>query len=227
MAQKLAVPRWPDNATRDRAWTFVQQWWHEQGYATAEGHHPGPGEARKLAAENAGDWDVLVFADADTIAHPEAVELAAHRALTEDRMVIAADSHMYLSRESSERIMNGGPWFCRPTTLTRDHCYAKPCSGVFAVPRTLWDRIGGYPGLGAHGQEDQVWFELCRIFDGTPTWTAGHITMHFWHTPAARDETHPEARRNYQLWRSLAKLRGPTAQHQARDLMARHGHVIP
>ncbi|OYN80436.1 glycosyltransferase family A protein [Mycolicibacterium sphagni] len=225
----IGVPRWPDGGHRDQAWMFVRDWMsrHYPQWPRFEGHDPGPGEARAQAAEAAGQWDAIVFNDADTLAHPDAIEAAVTQCIAEDRMVICADSHMYLSKASSDRILSGGAWFCRPRDFGDNGIYARPCSGVFAVPRSLYDRIGGYPALGPWGQEDQVWFELCRIFDGPVTWTAEHITLHLWHPPADRDPNRREARRNYRLWQQLARLRGPSAQRQARELMAEVGHRIP
>lgn len=227
VAQKIAVPRWPDGGRRDEIWPFVRDWYSGQGFEIYEGHDPGPGEARNLAAQAAGDWDVLLFADADTLAHPDAIRTAIEGAHREDRMVICGDSHMYMSEASSNRILGGSEWFCRPADFTNNSIYAKPCSGVFAVPRRLYERIGGYPGVGPHGQEDQIWFELCRIFNGQVAWVADHITLHLWHPPARRDASTPEARRNYRIWQQLAKFRGPQAQEQARALLATVGHQIP
>lgn len=233
----VCVPRWPDNGRRDQVWVWLKSWMQRQyPYEIFEGHDPGPGEARAQAAAKAGDWDVAVFADADTLAHPEAVETAVKRCVDENRMVLACDSHMYMSKESSDRIMNGGMWFPRPYTMDkrdRDKAiYARPCSGVYAIPRSLYEVCGGYPALGPEGFEDLVWFQLTSIMSGNgPDWVEGHITLHLWHPPAQRAQTthrHPDTVRNKALWQQLARMRnGSRAIEQARAAMAAVGHVVP
>jgi hypothetical protein len=234
----ICVPRWPDNGRRDQIWKWLRAWLEERhNYPIFEGHAEGPGEARNLAAQAAGNWDVALFCDADTVTHPEAIHTAITNAAHSGRMTNANDSYMYLSETSSDRILSGEKyWFCRPYSLdlatNHNIVFRTPCSGVYALPRGLYDRIGGIPGAGPWGVEDQILFELCRIFGGSAQWTPEHIALHLWHEPAPRtwasNRNHPEKKRNYLLWRQLARLRGIDAQNQARLLMHKTlGHNIP
>ncbi|SLH42764.1 glycosyltransferase [Mycobacteroides abscessus] len=236
MTAAICVPRWSDNGRRDQVWEFVEPWIRDHfDYPLVVGEHPGPGEARALAAEQA-DADVLIFWDSDTLAHPEAVETAVMRCVDENRMVLACDSHMYMSKESSDRIMYDDMWFPRPYTMDRRDrdkaIYARPCSGVYAIPRSLYEACGGYPALGPEGFEDLVWFQLTSIMSGNgPDWVEGHITLHLWHPPAQRTQSthrHPDTVRNKALWQQLARTRnGSRAIEQARAAMAAVGHVVP
>lgn len=232
----VCVPRWSDGGRRDEIWTFTRKWIEEYyPYPIFEGHHEGPGEARDAAAKAAGDWDIAIMHDADTLAHRDAIAAAIDNAVTTGCMTVAADGHMYMSKKSSDRLLAGDPQFLpRPYDVNRRSLatYAQPCSGIYAVSRALYDRIGGYPHAGIWGNEDQIWFELCRIFDGPVAWVPDEITTHLWHPPADRSSrevvNHPEYRRNRTLWKQLNRCRGPFAQARARELLNETlGHRIP
>lgn len=231
MKTVICVPRWSDGGRRDEIWSFTEKWIRDQyPYPIVEGHHEGPGEARDAAARTAGDWDMAIFHDADTLAHPEAIEAAVTNSTKTGGMTLACDSHVYLSEGSSNRILRGDRgWFCRPYSLDfkKHSCafYARPCSGIFAVPRPLYEAVGGYPHAGIWGNEDQIWYELARIFsDRQNEFIDDHITLHLHHPPAARASqvavSNPQYRRNHRLWQALYKCRGAEAKSKARQLLA-------
>lgn len=194
---------------RDRLWAFTRAW-IATNYdfplfeSDSHGARFSPSQARNRAAKLAGDWDVAVFHDADTIAHPEAVLAAIAQAATTDSMVIAADSHMYCDRYSTNRIlMSGVPMFPRPDTFDTRGIYEKPCSGVFAVNRHVWESTGGYiDTLTGWGYEDLCFLQLCKLFAQGHTYIPGHITLHLWHPPSVRDR---DTNTNKMVWQTLAK----------------------
>lgn len=236
----VCVPHHGDGAERTRNWAFVRE--HIDTYypyPIVVGDDIAPGTARNRAAAQAGNWDVAIFHDSDNLAHPDAVKAAVRQASERPQMVIAGDCHLYLSAASSQRIVQGEPWFCRPYDITvsrgPDHgCqkafWARPCSGVYAISRDLWDRTGGFiESMGVHGKEDLVFLQTTCIWGEGNAYIDEHVILHLWHKPG-RHATHPdsvEARRNTQLWQQLSRIRGPKAQAQAAALLAGYGHTVP
>lgn len=193
------------------------------------GDNPGefsPAAARNMAARLAGDWDVAVFHDSDTIAHPEAVAQAVTMAANCMQMVVAADSHMYCDKPSSQRIMaSGQPTFARPVSFDEKGIYTRPCSGVFAVNRELFDRVGGYvESLHGWGYEDLVFLQQCGIFGDGNTWVPGHITLHLWHPPAPKTA---DTATNEIVWHRLTKFRRRQDRTGAKQYLASLGHSVP
>lgn len=193
------------------------------------GDNPGvfsPSAARNEAARSAGNWDVAVFHDSDTIAHPDAIAQAISMAATGMRMVVTADSHMYCCQTSTQRIMeSGSAAFARPDTFDANGIYEKPCSGVFAVNRKLWDTVGGYvESLQGWGYEDLVFLQMCGIFGMGNTWVDGHINLHLWHPPAPTNE---HTITNKRVWQTLTQYRLRRDRQGARQYLASLGHTVP
>lgn len=230
MARTVILTPYRSTEGRDRNWWFVQQWIAENyGYDHYVADNTGPfspAAARNLAARAAGQWDVALFHDADTIAHPDAVAQAIDMAATSMRMVVAADSHMYCCPTSSERIRTtGDAGFARPDSFGLHGIYENPCSGVFAVSRKLWDAVGGYvESLHGWGYEDLVFLQQCGVFADGNTWIPGHITLHLWHPPAARDA---RTETNKSVWKQLTRYRLARDRNGARQYLATLGHRVP
>lgn len=216
---------------RDRNWRFVQAWIRTNyDFPIFESDSPGrvfsPGEARNTAADMAGDWDIAIFHDADTIAHPDAIMQAVKQAAVVDKMVVAGDSHMYCDRRSSMRILQSGvPMFPRPDKFDNTGIYEKPCSGIFAVNRNLWGKVNGYVDrLQGYGYEDLVFLQMCGIFADGHDWIRGHITLHLWHPPAEHSN---DTNFNKMVWQNVAKFRRRNDQDGARKYLATLGHTVP
>lgn len=239
MRTVICVPRLSDGGRRDEIWKWLRHNWIEEHFPDIpifEGIAKGAGNSRNIAAKKAGDWDVALFNDADTMAHPEAVRLAFAKAAKDMQIVIAADSHMYCSDESSSRIMAGGIMFPRPYRVDRNAVtravYPLPCSGVFAVSRKLWDATGGYiEMLGAGGCEDECFMEQARIFGNGIDFIPGHMTYHLWHDPGPDRYLRQPSNyhRNKAIWRKLARLAklGDRGRDEAREVLATLGHIVP
>lgn len=216
---------------RVQNWRFVRNWINDN-YPMPLFAEDSPGEvfspaaARNSAARLAGDWDVAIFHDCDTIAHPDAVAQAIDLAANSMQMVVAGDSHMYCNRSSSKRIMDSGvPMFPRPDSFDEHGIYEKPCSGVFAVNRDLWEKTGGYvETLNGWGYEDLVFLQCCGIFGDGNTWIPGHITLHMWHPPSERNR---DTESNKQVWQTLTRYRQRRDRKGAARYLASLGHTIP
>lgn len=216
---------------RDRNWGFVSAWIRTNyGFpvfvADSGGAVFSAALARNAAARAAGCWDVAVFHDADTIAHPDAVTAAVERAAGSGEMVVAADSHMYCDRRSSERIVwSGVPMFARPDRFDSAGVYERPCSGVFAISRDTFDRVGGFVEcLRGWGYEDLVFLQTVGLFAGGHSWVEGHISLHLWHPLSERTS---DTATNKAVWQRLAHFRRRRDSAGAREYLLGLGHRVP
>lgn len=238
MALKVAflVPRRPDHGRRDRIWVWVRNWLttHHPEWPIVEGYDEvndtfSMALARNNAARAAGDWDVGVLVDSDTIAHPDAVRAAVTKAAGSRKIVVAGDMRMRMDQTSSDRILQGGLWFARPegerhpkSNVLDDMCYGEPSSGVIAIGRELWDASGGYvESLQGWGWEDLVFITQCYVVGDGMDWVRNNMLLHFWHdrTPITDDTSH-----NKQVWLRLHDLSRRNNKTGAKAYLRQLGH---
>jgi len=223
----ILMPYRSDGGRRAQLYSFVRTWIRDNyDYPVYVGDTDGEfnrGRARNAAAAAAGDWDVGIFHDADTIAHPQAVEEAIDLALITGKMVVAADAYMYTSEGSTNRILSSGsPAFARPVSLDGGGIIARPCSGVVVVTRELYDAVGGYiETFDGWGFEDLIFLTSCGIWGNGNTWVSDHILIHLWHSPAVKD-ARTEA--NERHWRQLVALQGDA--DRAAAFLRGLGHTV-
>jgi hypothetical protein len=235
----ILVPRRSDGGRRDEIWVWVKNW--------LETHHPewpifegvddvnetfSMGLARNDAARKAGDWDVGVLVDSDTIAHPDAVKAAVKNASNTRILWVAGDVRMRMDKTSSDRILNGGLWFPRPEgerhpkgNVINEMCYGEPSSGVIAVNRTLWNATGGYiESLQGWGWEDLAFITQCYIAGKGMAWVKNSPILHFWHerTPLTEDTDF-----NKQIWLKLHNFSTRRDIAGARAFLHDLGHTLP
>ena len=84
-------------------------------------------EARNNAADEAGDWDVAAFIDADTLIPEDALAKAFEYADSEDIPVVPYDLTTFVSEDECSRDTVPG-------------CF----TGCIVISRSLWDRYGPY-----------------------------------------------------------------------------------
>lgn len=215
----ICVPRKNDYGRRDDIWDWVRPW--------IESYHPdwpifegtadeseadgwSMATARNDAARQAGDWDVAIFQDGDTITKPQALRDAVIMAATSDKIVVAGDMRMTMDKVSSDEIMAGGLWFPRPDgqhskeNCALNSCYGEPASGSVVIGRKLFDDIGGYlEPLKGWGYEDLVFMTSAFIWGGGVTWVPNSMLLHLWHERSRLTE---DSHRNYQIWRTLHEI---------------------
>lgn len=226
----VVVPLRPD-ARRAHLWDFTRGWIADHYpfpvfTADSDGARFSVAQARNRGAGLAGDWDVALFHDADTIAHPDAVAAAVESAAASGKMVLTADSHMYCDERSTARILaSGSPAFARPVSFDSRGVYERPCGGILAVSRATFDRVGGYvESLEGWGFEDLVFLQQCNLWAAGHDWVPGHINLHLWHAPSVRDA---DTRRNEHAWKMLSNFRRLGNRRGARDYLRGLGHSIP
>jgi hypothetical protein len=178
MRAVVLVPYRGGERWRELSWAYVQGEWAKLGLPIVTGDRPGPfnrSAARNAAARKAGDWDVGIFVDADTIVRDtgpvrEAIELA-HRT---GRVVLPHDRYRAMTASGTGSLFFGRPnWNALPSRHPVQ-------GGVVVVPRRAWDRIGGYEErLNGWGGEDVVFMYCARELVGLDR-LPGEI-WHLWH----------------------------------------------
>jgi hypothetical protein len=200
---RIVVPRRSDGGHRDALWKHVRDWWSSAfpDWKIVEGHHDhGPfnrSAAINRAADQAGECDVLVVADADVVAEPHQLQAAMEMATKTGRMCFAFDKYHYLSESSTRRALEGErrALLDRPLSQRPVHL-----SSLQVVPRALWERVGGFDDrFVGWGAEDDAFAAACRVLGGGIDRIAG-IAAHLWHQTAARTRT-PEYTQNVALLR--------------------------
>lgn len=214
MTPVILVPRRTDHGPRDRTWAWVRDWWQaELGLPIYEGLHDerdGDGLfSRSLAVNRAAqaatselpEWDVALIIDSDVFCHPPRVREALERALeTGDRLVLPFDRRHNLGPSGSSAIMAGdrGSW---RRYIART--YTDMCSSAVAVPRRLWDAVGGFDEqFRGWGFEDNAFAAACETY-GAPLERIPGELWHLWHPTA------PEGRKGTPSY---------TANRRRRDL---------
>jgi len=208
----VLVPRRAGVPERDAIWAWCRRIWEQQGWPVFEGHHDEPGlfnasKARNAAAQAAGDWDVAIFADADTVPWDwrsvrEAVGVAARTG----HFVRPFRTYHMLDEEASRSFMETGVLPKRGMRWLRESAYG----GIHVVPRRLWDASGGYDErfLG-WGSEDAAFEFACRVLGGF-TRLPGDV-YHLWHPMQQRDPSTPQFQANVALGARYRAIRRPSA----------------
>lgn len=172
---------------RDRNWAHNRARWEQLGIPIYEGYHEEDGPycmsiASNRAAERAGSWDVCLYVGADfytgTLAQ---VQRALTKADASQRLVFAHDHLTMLEEDESEAVASG------KTIHPRGTRHSNTFSGAIAVPRALWDAVGGFDErfVGWGGEDLAFWSACCAIgrrFDRIP----GDM-FHMWH-PRTRED---------------------------------------
>ena len=196
----IMVPRRAGDPVREHAWEYTRKHWETLGWPIFEGHHDeGPfnaSAARNAAARLAGDWDVAVFVDADTVMLDHAsVRSAVDLAASSGQFVRPFTNYWMLDQRGAASLMETGK---RPVSGIRRLGEAAH-GGVNVIPRKLWDAIGGYDErFKGWGSEDTA-VELAGRVIGGFAQIPGDV-YHLWHPKSAdRDPSAPAFQANVAL----------------------------
>ena len=188
----------PGNPWRNENWLHVEAFWRRSTYpifaaGAAQTGTFNRGAARNEAARNAGDWDVAILADADTLPEIEFVSAAVELAASEQRAVLPYRHFVRLRpRETQDVTRREGPLPRRITEWPPQ----PPVGGCLIVPRRLWDETNGYDErFLTWGYEDTaLWAAL-----GGASRVDGFL-WHLWHpVEPASAILHPSRLRNRDL----------------------------
>lgn len=217
----VLVPRRADGGHRDRLWSYVRDEWLREfpNWTIAEGHHhDGPfnrSAALNRAARDAGDWDVAVVADADTVTPPDQVHEAVATARHLGCAVLAYDQWCGLHERGTERVLAGDRRSWRRWTR---HRYRNTVSSCLVVPRRLWDSVGGFDeGFVGWGFEDVAFWSALDVLGPRPVQRIAGPCWHLWHpTSPERDRSLPDYQRG-----ERRRARYLDAREQGADAMRR------
>lgn len=190
-----------------------------------EGHHDiGPfnrSAAVNAASEAAGDWDVALIIDSDTVSEPEAVQKAIARAHQTGGLVVAHNKRHMLTEAATKKILGGDRSNWKRGGMVR-RTYLDSVSCAVAISRETWDKIGGFDDrFEGWGFEDTAFHIAVETITGLPIETIPGDCFHLWHA------TGPETSRasiTYQRNHSL-KRRYEAVRWQPEKLLRLLGRV--
>jgi hypothetical protein len=143
MKAVILVPFKTDSGPRLRNWMHARSLWAELDLDIEEAT-TDPFEraaSRNLAAANAGDWDVALFADADILlGSPDQADAAIMRCYRTGAYTVAYSHLRYLTEEGTESVVNGKAANFADT----DESVGLTWECCFAVRRDIWDETGGF-----------------------------------------------------------------------------------
>ena len=196
----VCIPYRSDGGLRDRARDYVQSYWEGSGrevvFGSDESEPFSPARARNDAARNAGDWEVAIFCDADSVlGSSHQASQAEHMARESKGYVICHSRILYLEDAATETVYAG----VTPVRTLASESALKTSETCFAIHRSLWDEIGGYDerfiGWGWQG----ICFFLACLRLGKVNRVQGDI-YHLWHGPYWSDRpTNPYLEQNTAL----------------------------
>lgn len=190
----IVVPRRAGIADRDRLWLYCRNHWETEhpDWQIIEGASPDGPFNRSAAINEAasrieGDWDVLLVVDADVIATPAQVVAAVERAHETNRLTFAYTKYHALSEAFTAQVLNGdrGDW----SRGVKMRMPSSHVSSIIAVPRPLWEQVGGFDDrCEGWGHDDTIFAHVCRVMGGGCERIPGAV-WHLFHKPS------PEARK--------------------------------
>jgi hypothetical protein len=208
----ILVPRRADGGRRDALWEFTWKHWEVLGWPIVDGHHEeGPfnaSAARNAAARLAGEWDVAVFVDADTIMlDHEPVRRAVKLAAQSGQFVRPYQRYWMTDENGAGSLMTTRQ---RPASGVRLLRGTDAHGGVNVVPRRLWDALGGYDErFRGWGSEDAAFELAARVLGGFQQ-LPGEV-FHLWHPISAdRSTGDPGFQANVALRRRYEAARRPS-----------------
>jgi hypothetical protein len=216
----ILVPRRADGGHRDRLWAHCRQIWEDRhDWPIYEGHHDdGPfnrAKAVNRAAELAGEWDVALIIDSDVICAPDSVASAVELAYRTDQMVVAHDERVMLTKQGTEKVLNGyqGSWRERGM---HERIWLDSVSCAVAVSRRLWDLAGPMDELFiGWGREDTAFRISCEVETGPIVKVCGE-TFHLWHPTAPEvAKSNPLRKANEKRHQAYVAARGDRARVRA------------
>lgn len=142
-AHVVLVPWRGGEFRRERNWGVVQRHLEAFGWPVFTGDAEGKwsrARAVNAAARSAGDWDVALISDADTVGEPDVIEAAAKLALQTRGAIRPHDKLWMLQPDQTQDFARQGA----QGTIINIKTVCHPGGGLLVVSREAWDTVGGY-----------------------------------------------------------------------------------
>ncbi len=190
----ILVPRRRDDGPRDTIWNGIQsQFWYDAN--VFEGFHETDGPFNRSAAINAaaalaGDWDVAVIADSDSILARQSTLFAATAlAMKTKQLVIPHSRWVNVEQDEADdvvRTSNPVIRWKKGRTI-----WACTLSSILIVPRSVWDTVNGFDErFVGWGWEDTAFMHAVDVL------TPGHIRLEGDVYHLAHDRPHADVNRS-------------------------------
>lgn len=169
----LLVPFSSEEQSRILIWGHVNSWLKQTlDYPMFIGEHfpEVPAKynlslARNHASHLAGDWDVAVIHDADTVINPEQIKKGVAVAQETGTVVYPYTERWELDFEGTKMLLNNeqAGWDQHMSKYDRN----QPLGGCIIVRRDLWELVRGFDsGFVGWGHEDGAFAMACQILSG-------------------------------------------------------------
>ncbi len=194
----LLVPFSTKDQSRIKIWQHVHSWLNQTlDYPLFIGEHCPEipalynlSLARNLAAAAAGDWDVAVIHDADTVINPQHIQAGVKLALETGAVTYPYTERWELDFDGTKMLLadETSGWQSHMTQYTRN----QPLGGCIIVRRDLWDLVRGFDsGFVGWGHEDGAFALACEVLSGKPLQRVKGKSLHLEHgfAPAKRKDS--------------------------------------
>lgn len=177
---------------RNRNWAYARSRWEATlpDWPIFEGHYDDPGpfslaRASNRAAALAGYWEVALYVGADfLIKDVTQAYSAVEKARRTGQLIFAHNYQLMLSEIETIDLIGAGP---TATPVSEQTQASNTFSGVLAIPRSLWDTVGGFDERFVDwGYDDLAFWSACSAMAGGFERVQGGL-YHLWH-PRSRAE---------------------------------------
>lgn len=177
----ILVPWRGGEEHRERSWALVRPYYEQLGwpmFVGDSGNDPfSTAQSYNVASEMAGDWDTAFIINTDCVIPLENAVRGMEHAEATERLTLPHDDFHELAAGHFPEPPPGHGWRYH---RRRDKAYVgrrRAPAGAIAMPRTVWDRVGGYDNRFIHwGWEDTALLRAVGEFDRLPG-----IMYHYWH----------------------------------------------
>jgi len=179
---------------REKSWAIVRPYYEQTGwpmYLGDSGSKPfAVGQSCNRAAAAAGDWDVAIIINTDCIIPLENLQAGVWHALRTGNLTLPHDDFKAMQRNRFPVPPIDRSW--RYYIIPWYSGGRKMPAGVVIMPRSVWDRIGGYDERFVQwGYEDSALLISAGAYDRLPG-----VMYHYFHTMRT-DKAHQPSR---ELW---------------------------
>lgn len=139
----IVVPWRGGDANREENWAVTAPYLNDLGFPIYLGDRQGPwsrGAAINAGAREAGSWDVMVIADADTIPEVAPIHKAVEIATATNGAIRPHNTLWMMNPVETLKFIAGGPGSVKRSKRS----LVNLGGGLLVVSREAWDRVGGY-----------------------------------------------------------------------------------